>query len=312
MLQTQENAGTPHRIWGKRPQNLILIGLALLVGLGLICWARTLDFGGVILFLYFVLPSLVPLPFVKLVHGILLALVLRGFWQRWVELVLLLTLWLGQTIVLVAWTFGITASDAFWDQIVRGGWNPYGLVLDSYFYEAFMTVFRYAASGILAVVVLASLVRLGAVLVRRRKPKPGTAWRFLALVVAVLVLVRMFADTREFHRMGASLADSTSPDGRFQVRLVPINAFADVNGVMMFRQAGSSWWYPMGRVGDELTTDRDDLSLVWDSNTQVRLLAGDRRSTTYDLTCGCDVSRLLDRRFPRATQPVTKPAPGTR
>ena len=59
----------------------------------------------------------------------------------------------------------------------------------------------------------------------------------------------MVGDIHEVHRMGPSLADSTSPDGKRQVRLVPINALCDVNGVVMFRQTGSLWWFPMDKLG---------------------------------------------------------------
>jgi hypothetical protein len=106
------------------------------------------------------------------------------------------------------------------------------------------------------------------------------------------VLVRMVGDIHELHRMGSSLADSTSPDGQRQVRLVPISAFCDVNGVVMFRQTGSLWWFPMDRVGDQLTSDRDKVSFSWDNNTQVRLLVAGTPCGTFDLLSGADISKF--------------------
>ena len=304
MRKTHDNVGTPHRRIAKSPRRRILIAVVLVVGVGLICWALAMPAAFDWMFLYFVVSFYIPLGLVMVVDGILLGLVLKAFRRHRLELPLLLVLWFGQTTVLIAWTIRITASDAFLtvpEKYLTGSWNLYGTVIDSHFQETFMTVFWYAAAGIGGIVVSAALVRLGILLHRRRKPQRGAVWRVLTLVLTVLILARMRGDVREFHRMGASLADTTSPDGGFDVRLVPINAFADVNGVIMFRQAGSLWWYPMATVGDQLTFDQDNIRLIWDSNTQVRLLVGDEPSGTYDLTTGSDISRSRSRVPPRST-----------
>ena len=108
-----------------------------------------------------------------------------------------------------------------------------------------------------------------------------------------------------------SLADSTSPDGKLQVRLVPIAALCDVNGVVMFHVTGSLWWFPMDKVGDQLTFDRDKVDFVWDSNTQVRLLVAGKPCGTFDLLSGADISQFTANMRSRTKLPPSDATPAS-
>lgn len=233
--------------------------------------------------------SFVPLGPVMLLDGILVCLIFKGFWRRWPEVSLLLLLWLAQTTILLAWTARITASDAFLS-VQRNVLNIYGVIIDSRAQETVMNLFWYTTGVILPVVVLIMIARLGFQIVRRHERAKGTAWRVATVLLAFLIVLCVRCNVRELHRMGASLADTVSPSGAYEVRLVPINAFCDVNGVVVFRSSGSTWWHPMGKVGDELTSRRHSVRFVWDDETQVRLLVGGRVSGVYDLTIATDIT----------------------
>ena len=281
----QDTAPSGHH--GRR--NRLLIWLAL----GLIPVAAIAVIAASYPGLGFVIPmilSLVPIGPVMLLDGILVCLILKGFWRRWPEASLLLLLWLAQTTILFAWAARITTSDAFLALHRFSALNVHGVVIDSRVQETVMNLFWYAAGVILLVVVLAMITRLGFGVVRRQKRARGTVWRIVTVLLAFLIVLCVRCNIRESHRMGASLADTVSPSGAYEVRLVPIDAFADVNGVAVFHSPGSMWWYPMGTVGDELTGGRHHVRFVWDDETQVRLLVGGQVSGVYDLRIGADIS----------------------
>jgi hypothetical protein len=257
--------------------------------------------------LYLGFPSLVPLGLVMIVDGILLSLVLKAFWHRRPELALLLAAWVGQTGVLLIWAVGLTPSDAFMDRRWGVAWNPWGLVMDSRLLECLMAAFWYATLCILTAVVLGCLLRGGLLRGHRKKWGGGTTWRLATVLVMIFVLTRMFGDAHEFHRMGASLADSTSPDGDRQVRLVPICTFCDVNGVLVFRNAGWRLWWPFeDPVGNYLTGNTNNVHFVWDNNSEVRLFVGDHASGPFDLDAGgfnLEKLRELERKKKGGTSP---------
>lgn len=285
---------------------LFLVVISILVTAGaLVRWSE-------VAFTLFLLGPFVPRGFVMVLDGILLGVILKGYWRRWPELLLLVGLWLVQTAVLLAYGLQITAADAFWalpDRIPFSGGNIFGLVIDTHVQGTVMKVFWYGAGIVLLVVTSTMLARFGVAVFRKQKLQRGWVWRLATIGLLLIALGCLLGDAHQSLWMGVSLADTTSPDGRRDVRLVPINAFADINGVVMFRTTGSLWWYPMGTVGDELTFNWDRVRFVWDSDMQVRLLVGERVCGPYDLWTGRDISKLEPvQRVPRSFEFPIGPA----
>jgi hypothetical protein len=208
--------------------------------------------------------------------GILLCILVRAFWGRRTELVLLLALWLAQTVVLLIWSMRLTTSDAFladgWEGLMRMG-NLSFQVVDSRLEGAFMRSFWVAAFVLPFLVALRWTVRA---LRNKGSATHGTSCRVGAMGLFAIVLCIMATDVHEFHRLGSCLIESSSPDKRLEVRLVPINAFMDINGVVVLRQGKSIWWMPMGNVGDQLTTRKTEPRFSWEKDT-VTLWVDDNR-----------------------------------
>lgn len=247
---------------------------------------------------------LIPPSLVVLIQGILLGVILKAFWPRKPELILLAVLWLAQATILIAWTMGITTSDAFlaggWENLLKVRPSEPG-VLDSYLENTLMGVFWILAYTVPILVVILSIIRI-----IRRQPQAmrGTAFRVIALLLVVAVLYAMAGDTHEFHRMEPVLLESVSPDSQLRVRLVPINALCDVNGVVLVRYPGSKWWMPMGNIGDQLTTTTlSELKFEWGED-RVTLWVG-QEAHVFDTTTA---TPLKPRKAPPTTMPQTIPA----
>lgn len=252
----------------------------------------------------------VPIELVLLLEGVLLGLLLKAYWRRWIEMGFLLLLWTGQTAVLLAWGAKITSADARAHNRWRlvSGWNPEGLVLDSRVEAVAMGTFWIASvlvlGGLLAVAVVEIILRI-----RKKRSAKGLVWRILAILLAGFILFRMSADTHELIRMHVCLAESTSPDGKRDIRLVPRGAYIHVNGMVLCRQSGSLWWTALGTAGSRLWREWNSARFAWEGDTRVKLLLNEDVIGDYDLATGQDMLELNNLKRRRATDTTTGTMP---
>ena len=189
------------------------------------------------------------------------ALIFFGFRRRWLELAFLCTLCAAQIVVLVIWSWNITAAAAFEARSTSADMN----VLDPHIEHVLMKMFWWSALVIFLILPLLYAWRVRNRRAGEQRPH-GRAWRVSAVVLELFVLACMYGSMLEFRRMSPALAKSISPNGRVEVVLVPINCLIDVNGVVLWRRKGEFWWHPIGEIGDHLTFT-NSASFTWDSES---------------------------------------------
>ncbi len=240
---------------------IVLVIFAVVVLIGSIDSVRVAVFyGGMLLGL---IPTVAVLIFSVLTAVLVLILFKDHKLIRWMLLALLIC----QGIILFAWIQGWTAASAFRNH------SPSAVlpVIDPQLEEWSMILFWLFAALVIAV----SIEHLiHPFLSSTSEVRTLNKAHVSVLLFEILLLVTFNSNFVNFMRNGRDVrvSHSTSPDGNREIRLVPLNAFIDTNGIMITRKPGSPLWRTVGEIGD-LLTETDGGRFVWSNDgSQVYLL----------------------------------------
>jgi hypothetical protein len=88
-----------------------------------------------------------------------------------------------------------------------------------------------------------------------------------------ILLLGMYSGIVNYKRQGhdTGVATSVSPDGKRSIQLVPMNAWIDVNGLVIVREGRSLIWSTAGELGD-LLTEADGGRFVWSADNSTAFL----------------------------------------
>jgi hypothetical protein len=177
----------------------------------------------------------------------------------------------GQALILFAWWLGVTAESAFdhWsqDELLAAG-IP---VLDPALESVLMRLFWIGAAVVLALTIESLITGL----VSRES---GLATNRAGMLVFLLliegfVLTSIVFSRANFHRTSTRpIVSSVSTNGSGEIRLVPMQVFADVNGVVIVRRPGARVWRTAEGIGDWLTESRGERFVWTDNDSKAYLL----------------------------------------
>lgn len=208
-----------------------------------------------LLFILLLIPTAVPLGLTFIVAG----LALFSFRQNRVAIGVSISLLMSQALILTAWLLGLTAESAFDRHSPLG--HP---ILDPQVEWVLMKIFWIGA----ALVLLSAIIGLAKNRLSREFCLPTNTRRILVLLlllegfIVVTLTVSSVNYRRSFYRSSVS---SVSPGANREIRLVPMNAGFDVNGVVISRRPGALVWRTVGEVGD-LLSESDGERFVWADN----------------------------------------------
>jgi hypothetical protein len=179
------------------------------------------------------------------------ALAVLALWRRPLFLPPILAFLLFQSGILLLWLAGATAGAYF------NTWPPPSdaTVLDPDIENDLMGGFAIAAP-IAAVVAIVSAIWPGRKAAGEGHRTVPRRWLRVLVTVAIgFSSLATWANLNNYRRMSGTggVPTSVSPDGSREVRLVPMNCWIDVNGVVLARRPGEWWYKPLGCVGDELS-----------------------------------------------------------
>jgi hypothetical protein len=88
-----------------------------------------------------------------------------------------------------------------------------------------------------------------------------------------LLLLGMYSGIVNYKRQApdTGVATSVSPDGKRSIQLVAMNAWIDVNGLVIVREGRSLIWSTAGELGDVLT-EADGGRFVWSADNSTAFL----------------------------------------
>ncbi|MDX6693184.1 MAG: hypothetical protein QOF02_787 [Blastocatellia bacterium] len=186
----------------------------------------------------------------------------RFFHQSKLVRAMLRGLLIFQAVILLAWTECWTATSVFKKASLEPGWP----VIDPQLESALMSAFWMIAAFVVALTV-EHLLNFRFLLNPRSAKESSFRKQALILVCELLLLLALNSSVVNFGRFSrdVKIAASVSADGSKEARLVPLNAWIDVNGVLIARRPRSIIWRTIGAIGDSLT-EADGGRFVWSND----------------------------------------------
>lgn len=192
-------------------------------------------------------------------------LAITAFRQNKLVLVAFFVLLISQLLILFSWSQGWTAASAFQFRPSKIGLP----VIDPNIERKLMIVFVLTAAGVFALIIehLLSSVFIS----KPRSLKNLNISRTCILLLEIFLFVSLFSSIVIYRQMFVvrNIPPSVSPSGSKEIKLVPMNCWIDVNGIVITRTPKSIFWKTTGQVGDILS-EAESGRFVW-SNDESRV-----------------------------------------
>lgn len=223
----------------------------------------------------FFLLGLIPGHVLVVLTAIAAAVLIRAFRESKLVLTALLILFVIQEAVLIVWMQGWTAESYFAGHMRSLG-SP---ILDPHLEQRLMLLFWIAAAVILSITIESLINSFLSIHPTFTKYSARLLVLLLLFEATLLVLVQ-FSSTNGRRVTWRPQVSSLSPTGAREARLVPMDAFIDVNGLVIAREPGAWVWRTVGRIGDILT-ESQDVRFEWSERDSKLFLLLDVRGREY-------------------------------
>lgn len=223
----------------------------------------------------FFLLSLIPGYVLVVLTAIAAAILMRAFRESKFVLTALLILFVIQEVVLIVWMQGWTAESYYAGYMLSLG-SP---IIDPDLEQRLMRAFWIVAAVILSITIESLINSFLSSQPTFTKYSPRLLVLLLLCEATLLVLVQ-FSSTNSWRVTWRPQVSSLSPSGTREARLIPMNAFIDMNGLVIAREPGARVWRTIGRVGDILTESRN-VRFDWSDRDSKVFLLLDTRGREY-------------------------------
>jgi len=217
--------------------------------------------------------------------GLIAVLIFRGHKLLLLPIVVLLSI---QALILLLRIGGWTAASAFLKHARTIG-RP---ILDPQL-EHFLMICFWLLAALVTALLIDHVVHHS--LDRSASEKNFYRTRIGVLLFEGFLLVSMHASFEGFASASrpVNVPGSVSPNGAHEIRLVPMSAWFDTNGIVIVRKPHSPIWRQAGEIGD-LLSETDGGGFVWsDDGSKVYLLLNIRDYKDFPIL-GYDFNRSTD------------------
>jgi hypothetical protein len=220
-----------------------------------------------VLFILLLIPTEWLLVLTVLVAGISLFVLRQSRALLWGFLIFLIS----QALILTAWLLGWTAESAFnrWrqDDLLATG----RAILDPQLEWVLMNLFWIGAAFVLAIAIEILVYPY----LSRESGYPSNSRRpfiLLLLFEGFIVVALTFSSVNYRRSFFKASVSSTAPDAKREIRLVPMNAFFDRNGLVISRKPGALVWRTVAGIGDLLSESHAERFVWADHDSKAYLL----------------------------------------
>lgn len=207
--------------------------------------------------------SLIPSIVLLVLTGIIGSIAIKAFRHSNLMLTMFLALLISQSVILFSWFEGWTAASAFVKHSPEIGLP----VIDPQLENKLMIAFWLLAAFVVALTIehlINSFLSIEANLSSKSSHKAQIG----ILLFEAFLLLSLNSSNVNDRRMSrdVNVPSSVSSDGTKEIQLVPMNAWIDMNGIVIVRNPNSLVWKTVGKIGDSLT-EAEGGRFVWSNDS---------------------------------------------